>query len=107
MDSPATPTTSDASQQLSASAAAFATSFTNMLESLKKQIRLATQEQSAAMRLLTVVPPGHLPVVLLEVTRRTEWFSQQWVQGPYQHDITPRTAALQSVTHDLANGWFL
>lgn len=96
---PATPATSDTSQRLSALAAAF----TNMLE----PIRFAVKEQEAALRLLAVVRPGYLPVALLEVTRRTELFSQQWVQGPYQHDITPRTAALQSVTHDLANRWFL
>lgn len=96
---PATPATSDTSQRLSALAAAFA--------DLLEPIRFAAKEQEAALRLLAVVRPGYLPVALLEVTRRTELFSQQWVQGPYQHDITPRTAALQSVTHDLANGWFL
>ena len=99
MDTPATPAASNPNQQLSALAAAF----TNLLE----PIRSAAKEQEAALRLLAVVRPGYLPVALLEVTRRTELFSQQWVQGPYQHDITPRTAALQSVTHDLANGWFL
>lgn len=96
MDTPATPAASDASQRLSALAAA-----------LLEPIRFAAKEQEAALRLLAVVRPGYLPVALLEVTRRTELFSQQWVQGPYQHDITPRTAALLSVTHDLANGWFL
>ena len=102
MDTPATPATPAASnpnQQLSALAAAFA--------GLLEPIRSAAKEQEAALRLLAVVRPGYLPVALLEVTRRTELFSQQWVQGPYQHDITPRTAALLSVTYDLANGWFL
>lgn len=68
-------------------------------------VMMQAVEEDAAIRLACVAGAERHQELAIEVDRRTAQFAQRWMERADRHTITPRTAALRSVTDDVAKGW--
>lgn len=75
------------------------------IPSLQRALRVEADERSAAIQLVAVAGPGRVADLMPEVERRSELFKSEWLTSPRGHSETPMTAALRSVTNDVARGW--